>query len=54
MRIRCMAFIEVAEKELFLQLMSVSGVGAATARMMLSSLKPDELIRAPLYRGISS
>jgi Holliday junction DNA helicase RuvA len=30
-------FSEVAEKELFLQLVSVSGVGAATARMMLSS-----------------
>src|SRR5688500_16616454 len=39
-------FAEVAEKELFLQLISVSGVGAATARMMLSSLKPDELARA--------
>jgi Holliday junction DNA helicase RuvA len=39
-------FSEVAEKELFLQLLSVSGVGAATARMMLSSLKPEELSRA--------
>ena len=39
-------FAEVAEKELFQQLISVSGVGAATARMMLSSLKPDELARA--------
>jgi holliday junction DNA helicase RuvA len=39
-------FFEVAEKELFLQLISVSGVGAATARMMLSSMKPDELSRA--------
>jgi Holliday junction DNA helicase RuvA len=39
-------FYEVAEKELFLQLVSVSGVGAATARMMLSSMKPDELARA--------
>jgi len=39
-------FSEVAEKELFLMLVSVSGVGAATARMMLSSMKPDELARA--------
>ncbi|MFT3827294.1 MAG: Holliday junction branch migration protein RuvA [Chitinophagaceae bacterium] len=39
-------FAELAEKELFLQLTSVSGVGAATARMMLSSLKPDELATA--------
>lgn len=39
-------FAEIAEKELFLQLISVSGVGAATARMMLSGMKPDEIIRA--------
>lgn len=39
-------FAEVMEKELFLQLVSVSGVGAATARMMLSSMRPDELVRA--------
>jgi holliday junction DNA helicase RuvA len=39
-------FFDEAEKELFLQLIGVSGVGAATARMMLSSMKPDELARA--------
>lgn len=39
-------FFEEAEKELFLQLIAISGVGAATARMMLSSMKPDELTRA--------
>jgi len=39
-------FAEMAEKELFLQLISVSGIGAATARMMLSGMKPDELSRA--------
>lgn len=39
-------FADVQEKELFVQLISVSGVGAATARMMLSSLKPEELVRA--------
>jgi holliday junction DNA helicase RuvA len=39
-------FVDTAEKELFLMLVSVSGVGAATARMMLSSVKPDELARA--------
>ncbi|MBY0535048.1 MAG: Holliday junction branch migration protein RuvA [Chitinophagaceae bacterium] len=38
-------FSEPAEKELFIHLISVSGVGAATARMMLSSVKPDELIK---------
>lgn len=41
-------FFEASEKEMFLQLLSVSGVGAATARMMLSSLKPDEITRAIL------
>ncbi|MFN2438774.1 MAG: Holliday junction branch migration protein RuvA [Chitinophagaceae bacterium] len=39
-------FSEVAEKEMFLQLISVSGVGASTARIMLSYMKPDELSRA--------
>ena len=39
-------FFEEAEKELFIQLISVSGVGASTARMMLSSMKPEEITRA--------
>lgn len=39
-------FFDQTEKELFTQLISVSGVGASTARMMLSSIRPDELIRA--------
>ena len=39
-------FAELKEKELFLQLISVSGVGAATARMMLSGMKPEEIVRA--------
>jgi Holliday junction DNA helicase RuvA len=41
-------FHEIEERNLFLQLISVSGVGANTARMMLSSMKPDEIIRAIL------
>ena len=36
-------FFEKEEKDMFVLLISVSGVGAATARMMLSSLKPDEV-----------
>lgn len=36
-------FFERGEKEMFIQLISVSGIGAATARMMLSHLKPDEV-----------
>jgi Holliday junction DNA helicase RuvA len=39
-------FFETGEKEMFVQLLSVSGVGASTARMMLSAMKPDELARA--------
>jgi len=39
-------FFDAAERELFLQLISVSGVGASTARVMLSGLKPNEIIKA--------
>lgn len=39
-------FSEPSEKELFIQLISVSGVGAATARMMLSGMKPEEIVKA--------
>jgi holliday junction DNA helicase RuvA len=39
-------FADEQEKELFLQLISVSGVGAATARMMLSGMKPEEIVKA--------
>lgn len=39
-------FSDMAEKEMFLQLLAVSGVGANTARVMLSYMKPEELSRA--------
>jgi holliday junction DNA helicase RuvA len=39
-------FMETEERELFQQLISVSGVGAATARMILSSMLPDEVCEA--------
>lgn len=39
-------FADPSEKEIFLKLISVSGVGAATARMMVSSLKPAEIQQA--------
>jgi Holliday junction DNA helicase RuvA len=41
-------FYEELEKDLFEKLISVSGVGAATARMMLSTFKPDEIKNAIL------
>jgi len=41
-------FFDQVEKNMFIQLISVSGVGAATARMMLSSMKPEEIGRAIL------
>lgn len=46
-------FFEEAEKELFEKLISVSGVGAATARMMLSSFKPDEIKNAILTANVA-
>jgi holliday junction DNA helicase RuvA len=45
-------FFDKGEKEMFLLLLGVSGIGAATARMMLSSLKPEEVSRAILQSNI--
>lgn len=39
-------FFDLAEKEIFLQLIGVSGIGASTARVMLSYMKPEELSKA--------
>src|SRR5690606_15020070 len=39
-------FVEKSERELFKMLISVSGVGASTARTMLSSLTPKQIIQA--------
>ncbi len=36
---------------MFVMLIGVSGVGAATARMMLSSMKPDEISKAILQNN---
>lgn len=36
-------FHDQEEKAIFVKLISISGVGAATARMMLSSMRPDEI-----------
>lgn len=47
-------FFEPTEKELFIKLISISGVGASTARMMLSGLKPDEIIKAIAQQDTST
>lgn len=36
-------FSDIREREIFQMLISVSGIGANTARMMLSSMSPEEL-----------
>ena len=38
-------FFDLPEKEIFQQLISVSGVGASTARVMLSYMRPDEIAK---------
>ena len=39
-------FFDSAERNMFLLLIGVSGIGANTARMMLSSLQPEDIQRA--------
>ncbi len=39
-------FADAAEKEMFLTLIAVTGIGANTARVMLSYMKPEEISRA--------
>ena len=46
-------FFDKTERSIFLQLISVSGVGANTARVMLSSLSPDEIQSAIIHSDIN-
>lgn len=39
-------FFDLPEKEMFQLLIGVSGIGASTARVMLSYMKPSELVKA--------
>jgi Holliday junction DNA helicase RuvA len=47
-------FSDLAEKEIFLQLIAISGIGANTARVMLSYMKPDELSRAIVQGNVKT
>jgi len=47
-------FFEKTERNLFRKLISVSGIGASTARTMLSSLSPDEIQRAILSENVTT
>ena len=45
-------FFEKSERSLFMLLISVSGVGASTGRMMLSSLSPNEIVSAIMTENV--
>ena len=42
------------ERQVFRQLISVSGIGTATAQMMLSSLSPDEVRSAIMNEDVAT
>jgi len=45
-------FFDKQEKDMFVHLTGVSGVGATTARMMLSSLKPEDVSLAIVQNNV--
>lgn len=47
-------FAEKTEREIFRKLISVNGVGATTARIMLSSLTPDEITAAVITGDVDT
>ncbi|HLN21285.1 MAG TPA: Holliday junction branch migration protein RuvA [Bacteroidales bacterium] len=47
-------FADAEEREIFRLLISVSGVGASTARMVLSSLPPQEIERAVVSSDVNT
>ncbi|MDD3566797.1 MAG: Holliday junction branch migration protein RuvA [Bacteroidales bacterium] len=47
-------FISTSERELFRHLISVSGVGANTARVILSSLSADEIAQAIMQGDVNT
>jgi Holliday junction DNA helicase RuvA len=47
-------FAEAEERSLFVHLISVSGIGPATAQQMLSSLKPEEIRNAIIGENVAA
>ena len=47
------SFADKEEREIFRSLLSVSGIGASTARMMLSSLTPSEIEQAIIRADVN-
>jgi Holliday junction DNA helicase RuvA len=47
-------FADGAEKDMFLQLIAITGIGSNTARVMLSYMKPDELSRAIVQGNVKA
>jgi|ERR1043165_3151680 Holliday junction DNA helicase RuvA len=52
MTLQLFGFFDEAEREIFLMLLSVSGVGVATVRMILSSSSAEEIQRAILSENV--
>ncbi|MDX5321329.1 MAG: Holliday junction branch migration protein RuvA [Bacteroidota bacterium] len=46
-------FVDEAERQLFRQLISVQGIGASTARMILSSTPPQDLVSAIIQGNVA-
>ena len=47
-------FVEKSEREIFRQLISVNGVGASTARIMLSSMTAEEITTAIITSDVNA
>jgi len=50
--VQLFGFFEESERQIFLQLLDISGIGASTVRMILSALSPDEIHRAILTENV--
>lgn len=46
-------FMQKSEREIFKKLISVSGIGASTARTMLSSLTPSQVVEAIIQEDVA-